>query len=140
MTAVLHRNLRETPRRAAAGEGCWLIDADGKRYLDASGGAAVSCLGHSHPEVVAAVQRQVAELPYAHSSFFTSGPAEELADHLIAHAPAGFGAGRAAFVGSGSEAMEVALKLARQYFVERGEPDRSRFIARRMSYHGNTLG
>jgi adenosylmethionine-8-amino-7-oxononanoate aminotransferase len=140
MSAVLHRNLRETPRLAVSGEAVWLIDADGKRYLDASGGAAVSCLGHSHPAVIAAVQRQVATLPYAHSGFFTSEPAEELAAHLVARAPSGFGAGRVAFVGSGSEAMEVALKLARQYFVERGEHSRSRFIARRMSYHGNTLG
>ncbi len=140
MSAVLHRNLHETPRMAAAGEGVWLIDAAGKRYLDASGGAAVSCLGHSHPAVIAAVQRQVATLPYAHNGFFTSEPAEQLAALLIARAPVGFGAGRVAFVGSGSEAMEVALKLARQYWIERGEPTRSRFIARRMSYHGNTLG
>ncbi len=140
MSAVLHRNLLEPPRMAVSGEATWLIDASGKRYLDASGGAAVSCLGHSHPAVIAAVQHQVATLPYAHSGFFTSEPAEQLAAHLVARAPAGFGAGRVAFVGSGSEAMEVALKLARQYFVERGEPGRSRFIARRMSYHGNTLG
>lgn len=140
MSTVLHRNLREAPPLAVSGDGIWLVDAAGKRYLDASGGAAVSCLGHSYPEIVAAVQLQVAALPYAHSGFFTSGPAEELAAHLVARAPAGFGAGRAAFVGSGSEAMEVALKLARQYVVERGEPERSRFIARRMSYHGNTLG
>jgi adenosylmethionine-8-amino-7-oxononanoate aminotransferase len=140
MSAVLHRNLLEPPPMAVAGEGVWLTDAVGRRYLDASGGAAVSCLGHSHPAVIAAVQQQVAMLPYAHTGFFTSEPAERLAAHLVARAPAGFGAGRVAFVGSGSEAMEVALKLARQYFVERGEPGRSRFIARRMSYHGNTLG
>src|SRR3954468_3636813 len=138
--AVLHRNLRASPRTAVRGEGAYLIDAEGRRYLDASGGAAVSCLGHSHPAVIEAVQAQVARLPYAHSSFFTSEPAERLAEHLMARAPAGFGAGRVAFVGSGSEAMEVALKLARQYFLEIGEPGRTRFIARRMSYHGNTLG
>ncbi len=140
MSAILHRDLHHAPRRATGGEGIHLIDAEGRRYLDASGGAAVSCLGHSHPAVIAAVQEQVARLAYAHGGFFTSDPAEELAAHLIARAPAGFGAGRAAFVGSGSEAMEVALKLTRQYFVEIGEPSRSRFIARRMSYHGNTLG
>jgi adenosylmethionine-8-amino-7-oxononanoate aminotransferase len=117
-----------------------LIDSDGRRYLDASGGAAVSSLGHSQPDVIAAIQRQVAQMAYAHTAFFTNGPTEQLATRLIELAPAGFGAGRVAFVGSGSEAMEVALKLARQHFVERGEMQRSHFIARRMSYHGNTLG
>jgi adenosylmethionine-8-amino-7-oxononanoate aminotransferase len=140
LSAVLHRTLATTPALAVAGDGCYLIDGDGKRYLDASGGAAVSSLGHSQPDVIAAIQRQVASLPYAHTSFFTNGPAERLAAKLVALAPPGFGAGRVAFVGSGSEAMEVALKLARQHFIERGEPARSHFIARRMSYHGNTLG
>jgi adenosylmethionine-8-amino-7-oxononanoate aminotransferase len=125
---------------AAAGDGCYLIDSEGRRYLDASGGAAVSSLGHSQPDVIAAIQRQVAQMAYAHTAFFTNGPTEQLATRLIALAPSGFGAGRVAFVGSGSEAMEVALKLARQHFVERGEVERSHFIARRMSYHGNTLG
>ena len=140
MSAVLHRDLRHAPRRAVRGEGLYIIDDAGRRYLDASGGAAVSCLGHSHPAVVAAVQDQVALLAFSHSGFFTSEPAEALAEHLIARAPPGFGAGRVAFVGSGSEAMEVALKLTRQYFVEIGQASRTRFIARRMSYHGNTLG
>ena len=123
-----------------AGDGCYLIDSDGRRYLDASGGAAVSSLGHSQLDVIAAIQRQVAKMPYAHTSYFTNEPAECLAAKLVALAPPGFGAGRVAFVGSGSEAMEVALKLARQHFVERGELQRTHFIARRMSYHGNTLG
>lgn len=140
MSSVLHRSLRTSLRYAVGGDGCYLIDAQGNRYLDASGGAAVSSLGHSNRRVAEAIQRQVAQLPYAHTSFFTNQPVEELAQRLIDRAPAGFGAGRAAFVGSGSEAMEAALKLARQYFVERGEPARSHFIARRMSYHGNTLG
>jgi adenosylmethionine-8-amino-7-oxononanoate aminotransferase len=139
-SSVLHRSLAVPPVHAVGGDGCWLVDRDGKRYLDASGGAAVSSLGHSQSDVIAAVQRQVATLPYAHTSFFTNGPAEELAAKLVAGAPAGFGAGRVAFVGSGSEAMEVALKLVRQHFVERGEIDRTHYIARRMSYHGNTLG
>ena len=140
MSAILHRDFHQAPRRAVRGDGIFLIDAEGRRYLDASGGAAVSCLGHSHPAVIAAVQEQVARLPYSHGGSFTSDPAEELAAHLIARAPPGFGAGRVAFVGSGSEAMEVALKLTRQYFIEAGQPTRTRFIARRMSYHGNTLG
>ncbi len=140
MSGVLHRNFRQTLSYAVGGDGCYLIDEKGKRYIDASGGAAVSSLGHSNARVIDAIQRQVAQLPYAHTSFFTNHPVEVLARRLIDRAPVGFGPGRAAFVGSGSEAMEVALKLARQYFVERGEPERSHFIARRMSYHGNTLG
>ena len=140
MSAVLHRDFHAVPPTAVRGDGLYLIDSAGRRFLDASGGAAVSCLGHSHSAVIAAVQAQVASLPYAHNGFFTSEPAEQLAAHLVSRAPAGFGAGRVAFVGSGSEAMEVALKLARQYHIESGQPDRTRFIARRMSYHGNTLG
>ncbi|MGH7103029.1 MAG: aspartate aminotransferase family protein [Acetobacteraceae bacterium] len=139
-SAVLHRNLRATLPLAVSGLGSYLVDASGRRYLDASGGAAVSCLGHAHPRVVAAIREQVGRLPYAHSVFFANEPAETLAARLVAAAPKGFGRGRVAFVGSGSEAMEVALKLARQHFIEKGEPARSHFIARRMSYHGNTLG
>jgi adenosylmethionine-8-amino-7-oxononanoate aminotransferase len=139
-SAVLHRNLRQAPPTVAAGEGIYLIGADGRRYVDASGGAAVSCLGHSHPRVRAALREQLDRLAFAHTSFFTNDPAETLARRLIDLAPEGFGEGRVAFVGSGSEAMEAALKLARQYFVEKGEPGRRHFISRRMSYHGNTLG
>ncbi len=138
MSKVLHRSLRTTPPVAVGGEGMWLIDAQGKRYLDASGGAAVSCLGHGHPDVIAAMHAQIDRLAYAHTGFFTSQPAEQLADHLAAHAPAGLG--NVYFVSGGSEAMEAALKLARQYCVERGQPERTLFIGRRQSYHGNTLG
>jgi adenosylmethionine-8-amino-7-oxononanoate aminotransferase len=116
----------------------FLIDADGRRYLDASGGAAVSCLGHQHPEVLAAMHEQLNRLTYAHTGFFTSEVAEELGVELIAHAPPGMS--HIYLVSGGSEAMEAALKMARQYFVERGEPARRHFIARRQSYHGNTLG
>ncbi len=140
MSAVLHRNLAADLPVAVAGDGPFIIDAGGKRYLDASGGAAVSCLGHSSARVIAAIREQAGKLAYTHSSFFTTEPAEKLASHLVARAPDGFGKGRVAFVGSGSEAMEVALKLARQLALERGDPERSHFIARRMSYHGNTLG
>ncbi len=139
-SALLHRNLRGAPPLVARGEGSWLIDAAGKRYLDASGGAAVSCLGHGHPRVAAAIRDQLDRVAYVHSSFFTNEPAEELARRLIAAAPPGFSEGLALFVGSGSEAMEAALKLARQYHLERGETRRARIISRRMSYHGNTLG
>ncbi len=138
MHHVFYRQLTETYPVAVRGEGCYIVDRDGRRYLDASGGAAVSCLGHSHPRVIAAIKRQLDSIAYAHTGFFTSEPAEALADRLIAAAPAGMD--RVYFVSGGSEAVEAALKLARQYHVERGEPQRSHFIARRQSYHGNTLG
>ena len=120
------------------GEGAYLYDREGKRYLDASGGAAVSCLGHSDREVTAAIRRQLDALPFAHTSFFTNEPMEALADALIARAPRSFD--KVYFVSGGSEAIEAALKLARQYFVEKGEPQRAHVIGRRQSYHGNTLG
>jgi adenosylmethionine-8-amino-7-oxononanoate aminotransferase len=123
---------------AVAGEGIHLIDAQGRRYIDASGGAAVSCLGHGHAEVLAAMHAQLDRLAYAHTSFFTTEVAEELAELLVRDAPAG--TSHAYFVSGGSEAVEAALKLARQYFVELGQPQRRHFIARRQSYHGNTLG
>jgi adenosylmethionine-8-amino-7-oxononanoate aminotransferase len=113
-------------------------DASGHSYLDASGGAAVSSLGHGHPDVIAAMHAQIDQLPYAHTSFFSSRPAEELADELIRTAPEGMS--HVYLVSGGSEAVESALKMARQYFVEIGEPERTHFIARRQSYHGNTLG
>lgn len=137
MSHALHRSLLNNPPRAVQGDGAYLIDDRGKRYLDACGGAAVSCLGHSNPAVVAAVQRQVEKLPYAHTSFFTTDVLEELADTLVQGAP---GMGKVLLLSGGSEAVEAALKLSRQYFVEAGEPDRHLFIARRQSYHGNTLG
>jgi adenosylmethionine-8-amino-7-oxononanoate aminotransferase len=137
-THVLHRHLHHRPPVAVSGQGVWLTDAQGRRYLDASGGAAVSCLGHGHPEVLAAMHGQIDRLAYAHTSFFTTEVAEALADQLVRTAPAG--TSHAYFVSGGSEAMEAALKMARQYFVEIGQPQRHRFIARRQSYHGNTLG
>ncbi len=135
---VLHRSLRETPPKAIGGEGVWLIAEDGRRVLDASGGAAVSCLGHQHPRVLEALSRQTSKLAYAHTSFFSSEPAEALADHLVGHEPGGLA--YAYFVSGGSEAIEASIKLARQYFLECGQPQRRHFIARRQSYHGNTLG
>jgi adenosylmethionine-8-amino-7-oxononanoate aminotransferase len=137
MSKALHRSLLRKPPHAVAGDGAYLIDDSGKRYLDACGGAAVSCLGHSHPEVIAAVQKQVEKLPYAHTSFFTTDVLEELADTLVEGAP---GMGKVMLLSGGSESVEAALKLSRQYFLESGEPDRHLFIARRQSYHGNTLG
>ncbi|CAG1015673.1 4-aminobutyrate---pyruvate transaminase [Burkholderiaceae bacterium] len=138
MTHILHRSLRHSLPVAVAAEGVTLVDAQGRRYIDASGGAAVSCLGHGHPDVIAAMHAQIDRVAYAHTSFFTTEVAEQLADTLVAGAPAG--TSHAYFVSGGSEAVEAALKMARQYFVEIGQPERSHFIARRQSYHGNTLG
>ncbi len=138
MSRVFHRHLKASYPTAVAGDGPYLIDAAGKRYLDACGGAAVSCLGHSDPEVQAAISEQVKRMAYAHSSFFTSEPMEALADFLVDRAPQGIGS--VYFVSGGSEAVEAALKMARQYFLEIGQPERTQVIARRQSYHGNTLG
>jgi adenosylmethionine-8-amino-7-oxononanoate aminotransferase len=138
MTSIIHRNLRHTPPVAANAKGVHIFDSTGKAYLDACGGAAVSCLGYAHPDVLDAMHAQIDKLAYAHTAFFTSEVSEQLADHLVTHAPAGLK--NVYFVSGGSEAMEAALKLARQYFVEIGQPERTQFIARRQSYHGNTLG
>lgn len=137
-THILHRRLNAAYPRAVAGRGAFLFDQTGKDYLDASGGAAVSALGHGHPRVIGAVKAQLEALAYAHNGFFTTNVAEQLADWLVARAPAGFG--RAMFVSGGSEAVEAAVKLARQVHYERGDVARVHLIARRQSYHGNTLG
>jgi adenosylmethionine-8-amino-7-oxononanoate aminotransferase len=138
MTHVLHRTIAHRYPTAVSGQGIFIRDETGKDYIDASGGAAVSCLGHSHPDIIGAMRAQLDKLEYAHTSFFTSQAAEELADDLVAHGPKGLG--HVFFVSGGSEAIEAALKAARQYFVERGEPQRRFLIARRQSYHGVTLG
>lgn len=123
---------------AVSAAGCWIVDSDGKRYLDGSGGAAVSCLGHTHPKVVEAVRAQIGKLEFAHTAFFTNEPAEQLADVLAEQAPGDLS--RVYIVAGGSEAVEAALKLARQFHVENGDAGRYKFISRRQSYHGNTLG
>ena len=138
MTRIIHRSLHGQLPTAVAGDGIHLIDAQGRRYIDASGGAAVSCLGHGHPRVRAAMHKQLDAIAYAHTSFFTTDVAEALAERLVAEAPPGLS--HVYLVSGGSEAIEAALKLARQYFVEIGQPQRRHFIARRQSYHGNTLG
>ncbi len=135
---ILHRRIHGSVPTAVEGRGIEIFDSNGKAYIDASGGAAVSCLGHGHPAINEAIKAQLDKLAYAHSSFFTTEAAERLADNLIEHAPEGMS--HAYFVSGGSEAVEAALKMARQYFVERGQPQRRHFIARRQSYHGNTLG
>src|SRR5438477_5803366 len=138
MTHILYRSIGHDYPVAVSGDGVFIRDQAGTSYLDASSGAAVSCLGHSNADVLAAMRAQLDTLEYAHTSFFTSQAAEELADDLVAHAPDGLG--HVFYVSGGSEAIEAALKLARQYFVERGEPQRRHLIARRQSYHGVTLG
>jgi adenosylmethionine-8-amino-7-oxononanoate aminotransferase len=138
MTHILHRSPNAAMPVAVSGSGIEIVDAEGRRYLDASGGAAVSCLGHGHPDVLAAMRRQLDALAYAHTGFFTTEVAECLADRLIEDAPPGIA--HVYLVSGGSEAIEAALKMARQYFVETRQPERRHVIARRQSYHGNTLG
>ncbi len=135
---VFQRSTRSALPLVVGGSGIELIAADGRRFIDACGGAAVSCLGHGHPAVVEAIERQARKMAYAHTSFFTNEPAEELAQTLAVAAPGHLK--RVYFVDNGSTAVETALKMARQYHIERGQPQRTRFIARRQSYHGNTLG
>ena len=137
-TRLLHRHAHAHMPVAVGGDGPYVIDSQGKRYLDASGGAAVSCLGYSDAEITAAIQKQAGSLAYVHSAFFTSEPMEQLADMMVEGSPLGLD--RVYLVSGGSEAIESALKMARQYFVEIGQPERRHFIARRQSYHGNTLG
>lgn len=138
MSHIIHRNPSQTIPLAVRGEGCYLIDTQGRRYFDGSGGAAVSCLGHGHPKVIAAMKQQLETLEYAHTSFFSSEPAEQLANLMAQQSPPTLG--HVYFVSSGSEAMETALKMARQYHVDNGEPLRHHFVSRRQSYHGNSLG
>src|SRR5581483_7156309 len=138
MSHVLHRSTKQKFDVAVSGDGLMLTLADGRTVIDAAGGAAVACLGHGNRRVAQAVARQAEKLAYVHTLFFSTEPAEELAELLVGHAPGDLT--RAFFVTSGSEAVESALKLAYQYHVERGQPRRTRFIARRQSYHGNTFG
>ena len=138
MSNIFPRHCHNPPPRVSHGKGVYLYDKSGKAYFDGSGGAAVSCLGHGDPKVTKAINEQLEKVAFAHTGFFTSDPAEDLATRLIENAPGHLD--RVYFVSGGSEAMEAALKLARQYFIEVGKPERRNIIARRQSYHGNTLG
>ena len=138
MSHVFPRHTKSSLPTAVSGQGCYLIDSSGKHYLDGSGGAAVSCLGHGDKEVTEKIKTQLDSLAFAHSGFFTTDPAEQLADLLIKHAPGDLD--RVYFLSGGSEAVEAAIKLARQYHLERGDKCRTKVIARLQSYHGNTLG
>jgi adenosylmethionine-8-amino-7-oxononanoate aminotransferase len=138
MTHIVHRAANAVMPVAIGGKGIELFDQNGKSYIDASGGAAVSCLGHGHPDILAALHKQLDALAYAHTGFFTTEIAERLADRLVEDAPRGID--HVYLVSGGSEAIEAAIKMARQYFVEKGQSQRRHIIARRQSYHGNTLG
>ena len=137
MSKVIYKNLNSSPILAVGGSGVWLEDATGKRYLDTCGGVAVSSLGHGHPRIAAAFERDAKKLAWAHAGSFTTAAAEELAERLVA---ASGGLARAQFLSGGSEVMELAMKIAYQYQCERGLPDKSVFISRQQSYHGSTLG
>ncbi|ETR76959.1 hypothetical protein X566_04405 [Afipia sp. P52-10] len=138
MSRILHRAIGSSLPEAVGGQGVYIIAKDGKRYIDGSGGAAVSCLGHGHPEVLAAMRAQMDRIGYVHTSFFTTDVAEQLAERLVDLSPVGLD--YVYLVSGGSEAVEAALKMARQYFVETGQPQRRHIIGRRQSYHGNTIG
>ncbi len=138
MTRIMHRSLVTSPPVAVAARGIEIVDAQGRSYIDASGGAAVSCLGHGHPAVLEALHAQLDRIAYAHTGFFTTEVAEQLGERLVEDAPEGLD--HVYLVSGGSEAVEAALKMARQYFVEIGQPQRRHVVARRQSYHGNTLG
>jgi adenosylmethionine-8-amino-7-oxononanoate aminotransferase len=139
--AFFPRSFRKSYPEAVRGEGCFLYTADGKKYLDAAGGAAVVTIGHGIQEIARAMAEQAARLAYTHTSQFHTRPAEELAARLLALAPPNFrDSGRVYFTSGGSEATETALKLCRQYFLERGETKRVRIVSRWQSYHGSTLG
>ncbi|MGI9201131.1 MAG: aspartate aminotransferase family protein [Woeseiaceae bacterium] len=138
MSNVFYRSDGYNYPVATRGEGVYLYDADGNEYLDGCGGAAVSCLGHGHPEVIAAIKAQLDQIAYAHTAFFTNEPQEQLAARLAERFPVTDA--RIYFVSGGSEANETAIKLARQYWLARGKPDKHVVVSRTQSYHGNTLG
>jgi adenosylmethionine-8-amino-7-oxononanoate aminotransferase len=140
-TPLFSRNLRKQYPVAVRGEGCWIIDADGRHYLDASGQAAVVSIGHGVEEIGHAMAEQSSKIAFAHTTQFHSEPAERLAARVLAIAPRNFqNGGRVYFTSGGSEATETAIKLARQYFLERKQPSRYRVVSRNQSYHGSTLG
>lgn len=136
MTALISKQLRTAPLRAVRGDGAWLYDDRGRAYLDACGGVAVSSLGHDHPDAVRAMEEQARQVAWAHAGSYSTSAAEELAEHLVSRSG---GLSHAQFLSGGSEAMELAMRLAYQYHWERGDPGRTVFIARRQSYHGSTL-
>ena len=141
VTSLFSRNLRKAYPVAVRAEGCWIIDENGRRYLDASGQAAVVSIGHGVAEIGRALAEQSGKIAFAHTTQFHSEPAEKLAARVLSIAPKNFrNGGRVYFTSGGSEAAETAIKLARQYFLESGQPSRYRVVSRKQSYHGSTLG
>ncbi len=139
--ALFPRNFHRKFPVAIRGEGCWLFSEDGRKFLDASGQAAVVNIGHGVPEIGRAMAEQSSQLAFAHTSQFHSAPAEKLAARLLSLAPPNFrNGGRVYFTSGGSEAAEMAIKLVRQYHLEKAQPGRYRVLSRRQSYHGSTLG
>jgi len=139
-SALFPRKFRKEYPLAVRGEGCWIIDQSGRRFLDANGQAAVVSIGHGVPEIGRAMAEQSSRIAFAHTTQFHSEPAEKLAKRLLALGPPSFRAGRVYFISGGSEATETAIKLARQFHLETGQPSRYRVVSRRQSYHGSTLG
>ncbi|CAI7644943.1 unnamed protein product [Penicillium bialowiezense] len=139
-SAILHRDTRFIPKKAIGGKGSYIFLEDGTKFLDSTGGAAVSCLGHGNQQVSDMIKEQMDQLSYCHSAFFGTQVAEDLAQLLVDST--GGKLSKLFVVSSGSEAVEAALKLARQYFLElpTPQPERYRFIGRLPSYHGTTLG
>lgn len=135
---VFYRSPRAAYPLAVKAAGLTIEDSDGRRYLDMSGGAAVSCLGHAHPDVLQAIHGQLDRLAFAHTTFFSNEPQETLACVLVRR----FGQprSRAYFVAGGSEANETAMKMAWQYHAAKGAADKRIVISREHSYHGNTFG
>ncbi len=138
MSSVFYRNPKQQYPRSVRGDGVYVVDDAGKRYLDACGGAAVCCLGHAHPVVIDAIKAQVDQLAYAHTAYFTNEPQEQLAAKLVDR----FGEpdARAYFLSGGSEANEATIKLCRQYWLAKGRDDKRIIVSRKQSYHGNSLG
>jgi adenosylmethionine-8-amino-7-oxononanoate aminotransferase len=139
-SALFPRNFKKSLPTAVRGEGSWIISSDGQRYLDASGQAAVVSIGHGVQEVAQAMAAQASQIAFAHTTQFHSVPAEKLAARLLALAPPNFANGRVYFTSGGSEATETAIKIARQFHLESGAPEKFRVVSRRQSYHGSTLG
>jgi adenosylmethionine-8-amino-7-oxononanoate aminotransferase len=139
-SAVLHRALNKAYPVAVRGEGVWIYDAEGQKILDFASSAIVNFIGHGDPTIARAMAEQAAQLEFAHSSSFTTGVAEEFARELLEFAGPAFDGGAVFFTSGGSESVETALKLSRQYQVESGHSERYQIVSRRQSYHGATLG
>ncbi|EWZ36606.1 putative aminotransferase [Fusarium oxysporum] len=135
---LLHRSLLTRPETVTSASGIWITLSSGRKILDGCAGAAVAIIGHGNTEVRDAMVEQMSSVSYVHTMAYTTDSAENLANYILEGEP--FDLTRAYFVGSGSEAMDSAMKLARQYHVENGQPQRTKFVSRRQAYHGNTIG